>query len=75
MTTQEAKALIIKNIKKLPYKEEVKGGQSYGIIYCGIRLYSEELDCEVMINLSRSQLKNYDTAMTIMQMLIDDYVK
>lgn len=75
MTNQEAKELILKAIKKIPYKEEPKGGQSCGIMYSGIRLYSEELDCEIMIGTNRSQLKNYDTAMTVMEMLIDDYLK
>ena len=73
-TIEKIKERVRKNIKKLPYKEEPKGGQSCGVIYTGIRLFSEELGAEVMIDFSRSQLKNYDYAMTIMNLIIDDQI-
>jgi protein subunit release factor A len=75
MTVQEIKESVRKNLKKLPSRAEQKGGQTTGYMHPGIRLYCEELDCEVMIGCHRSQLNNYDLAMTIMDILIDENIK
>ena len=72
---QEIKESVRKNIKKIPYKEPNPGGQSCGVIYAGIRLYSEEIGIEIMVETHRSQLKNYDYAMMLMNLVIDDQIK
>jgi protein subunit release factor A len=75
MTNQELREEIVKNlvIEAVPKKES--GGQSVGRISPAIKLYSEELDLEIKIGAYRSQYQNRDAAMTIFQIILDDYLK
>jgi len=56
-------------------RNEVKGGQSCGVVDSSIRLISQDLNIEIMIGDSHSMLKNHNLAMTIMDLLIDELIK
>jgi len=67
------KELMGKVIKK-SYPELVKGGQHVDVPR-GISLYCEEFDIEIRIHAHRSQHKNLELAMTLMELAWDDLIK
>jgi protein subunit release factor A len=75
MTNQELRKEIIKNLVIESVTKKHLGGQSVGRISPVMRLYSKELDLEIKIGAYRSQYQNRDAAMTIFQIILDDYLK
>jgi protein subunit release factor A len=65
---------IIKNLLIESVNKKQLGGQSVGRISPAMRLYSEDLELEIHIGTYRSQYKNRDAALTIFNILLDDYL-
>ena len=74
MTRQEVIEISLKNCKREILNPKM-GGQSCGLPQQKVRLVNEELNVAVEIGTHRSQLKNHELAMTIMELIIEDLIK
>lgn len=75
MELNELKQKVKDNIKCSVKNPEKVGGQQCGIMSNQIILYSEELDIEITIGHHRSQLKNRELGLILMELAIDELVR
>ena len=70
---EEVKQIILKNIKKTN-PDKITGGQSCGLMSSKVLLISEDANIKIEIGYYRSSLKNYETAMILMELAIDSFI-
>jgi hypothetical protein len=74
MTKEEKIKDLMSKIIRKTYPPEVKGGQHAGVS-AGVTLYCEEFEVEISIYAHRSQYKNLQLAITLMELALDDLIK
>jgi protein subunit release factor B len=72
-TVMDIKTELIRKIKRIPIPSPY-GGQSVGISPSKVILESEELNLRIEIGYHRSQLRNHQDAMLLMELYIDEII-
>ena len=72
---KKAREFAINTLKRIPYKHQNIGGQSCGIISSKVIIYCEVLDIKIEVAFHRSQIKNHEFAMLLMELAINDLIK
>lgn len=74
MDIKEIKEQIRNNLKFETINPPETGGQSCGIIYSKIRLYSEDLDLTIETGHYRSRVKNKELLLKLFDSALDDLI-
>jgi hypothetical protein len=75
MDIKEVKQQITNNVKFETIDPSKTGGQTCGIAYSRLRLYSEELDLTIETGYHRSMAKNKELLLTLFELVLDDLVR
>jgi hypothetical protein len=75
MDIKEVKQQITNNVKFETIDPPKPGGQSCGITYSRLRLYSEELDLTIETGYHHNVLKNKELLLTLFELVLDDLVR
>lgn len=71
-SNEEIKEEILKRIRRETPTNNKYGGQSCGLPSNKVILISDELNLRIEIGYNRSQIKNYEDAMLLMELYIDE---
>ena len=74
MTQQEVEDVIRKNlVVDLNYRKD-KTGQQVSIVPRAVRVYSDEIGCEIIIDTFRNSKANKDLAMTLFELVLEEWL-
>lgn len=69
------KEKLITSLKKESSNSHKYGGQSCGLPSNKVILISDELNCRIEVGYHRSQIKNHEDAMLLMELYIDEILE
>lgn len=72
MDLKEVKQQITDNVKFETINPPKTGGQTCGITYSRLRLYSEELDLTIETGYHQNPMKNKELLFTVFELVLDD---
>jgi hypothetical protein len=75
MNKEELRNMLISGIRKETPDDNRYGGQMCGLPSNKVILISEELNIRIEVGYHRSQIKNYEDAMLLMELYIDDKIE
>lgn len=74
MTQQEIKDAIRENlVVDLNYRKD-KTGQQVSIVRHAVRIYSDEIGCEIIIDSLGNSRANRDLAMTLFELVLEEWL-
>jgi len=73
LTIEELKEQIKKNV--VFKRNEMPGGQSYGMPICKAHLISEEIGVEIVVNNYRNNFRNRELAFTLFELALDELIR